>query len=118
MLLMLVCFASAAQAQTIPVICQPHKVVADKLLKEFDEVLVAHGLAGSRLLELYASRDGTFTVLLTRTDGLSCIQGAGTNFILTHNEYPPAWPARPGWASATSTLRWPWVLPVLPSAYC
>lgn len=77
-----------AQAQLIPVICQPHKLVADKLLKEFDEVLVAHGLAGSRLLELYASRDGTFTVLLTRTDGLTCIQGAGTNFILTHNEYP------------------------------
>jgi hypothetical protein len=81
---------SVAYAQPTPVLCQPHGVVKEKLERQYGEVLVAMGLAGTALFEVYASEAGTFTVLLTRPEmrGLSCIQGAGQDFILTGNEYP------------------------------
>ena len=79
-----------AQAQSIPVDCSPHAEVTTKLETQYGEVLVGMGLAGSSLFEVYASKKGTFTVLLTRPGmkGLTCIQGAGTDFVLTGNEYP------------------------------
>jgi len=79
-----------AQAQSIPVVCRPHADITTKLASQYGEVLVAMGLAGSSLLEVFASSKGTFTILLTRPEmkGLSCIQGAGTDFVLTGNEYP------------------------------
>jgi|TARA_R110000824_G_scaffold308833_3_gene496257 hypothetical protein len=81
-----------AQAQQSPVVCQPHGAVKAKLLRQYGEILVARGLAGgTALLEIYASRSGSFTVLLTRPEmrGLTCIQGAGQDFALTGNKYPP-----------------------------
>jgi hypothetical protein len=79
-----------AQAQPTPVVCQPHGAVKAKLLRQYGEVLVARGLAGSSLLEIFASASGTFTILLTRPEmqGLACIQGVGQDFNLTGNEYP------------------------------
>lgn len=79
-----------AQAQSIPVVCRTHDEITTKLEKQYGEVLVAMGLAGSSLFEVYASSKGSFTVLLTRPEmkGLSCIQGAGTDFTLTGNKYP------------------------------
>jgi hypothetical protein len=82
--------ATSAVAQ--PVVCQPHHKVKKELLDKYNEVLVAHGLAGpGALFELYASSSGTWTVILTRSSmaNLSCIQGAGTDFSLTGNKYPP-----------------------------
>jgi|TARA_R110002072_G_scaffold176228_1_gene332132 hypothetical protein len=89
-LLLLLVMCGVAQAQSVPAICQPHGVVKEKLERQYGEVLVAMGLAGTALFEVYASEAGTFTVLLTRPEmrGLSCIQGAGQDFILTGNEYP------------------------------
>jgi len=80
----------SVQAQGIPVVCKPHADITSKLKKQYGEVLIAMGLAGSSLFEVYASSKGTFTVLLTRPEmkGLSCIQGAGTDFVLTGNKYP------------------------------
>jgi hypothetical protein len=87
----------AAQAQPTPMVCQPHAAVTDKLLRQYGEVLVAMGLAGSALFEIYASSRGTFTVLLTRPEmaGLSCIQGVGTDFTLTGNAFPEAKKGKP-----------------------
>ena len=84
-LLLLLVMCGVAQAQSVPVICQPHDVIVTKLEKEYGEVQVAIGSAGSSLFEIYASAEGSFTVLLTRPDmnGISCIQGAGTDFSLT-----------------------------------
>jgi len=79
-----------ARAQSIPVVCRPHAEITTKLATQYGEVLVGMGLAGAALFEVYASAKGTFTVLLTRPGmkGLTCIQGAGTDFVLTGNEYP------------------------------
>ena len=81
----------AAKAQQMPLVCQPHAKIAEHLRKAFSEVVVANGLAGNALFEVYASEAGTWTVLVTRPsmNNLSCVQGTGTDFSLTGNKYPP-----------------------------
>ena len=88
--LIIILLAGTVQAQSIPVVCKPHEALEAKLKKDYGEIRVAMGLAGSSLFEVYASAEGTFTVLLTRPEmkGLSCIQGAGTDFVLTGKKFP------------------------------
>ena len=88
--LIIILLAGTVQAQSIPVVCEPHEALEAKLKKDYGEIRVAMGLAGSSLFEVYASAEGTFTVLLTRPEmkGLSCIQGAGTDFVLTGKKFP------------------------------
>ena len=78
------------QAQQ-PTICQPHAEVNRTLLDRYQEVVIAMGLAGNALFELYASKSGTWTVVVTRPsmNNLPCIQGTGTDLQLTGNKYPP-----------------------------
>ena len=88
--LILLLLTSTVQAQSIPVVCKPHEALEARLRRDYGEIRVAMGLAGSSLFELYASAEGTFTVLLTWPDmkGLSCIQGVGTDFVLTGKKFP------------------------------
>jgi len=80
---------TAAKAQQMPVVCQPHAKIAEHLRKAFSEVVVANGVAGNALFEVYASAAGTWTVLVTRPSmGLACVQGTGTDFSLTGNKFP------------------------------
>ena len=90
LILILNFLAGTVPAQSIPVICEPHEALEAKLKKDYGEIRVAMGQAGSSLFEVYASAEGTFTVLLTRPEmkGLSCIQGAGTDFVLTGKKFP------------------------------
>ena len=89
-LILTLLLGSTAYAQGIPVVCRPHAEITAKLEKKYGEVLIAMGLAGRALFEVYASEKGSFTVLLTRPEmkGVTCIQGAGTDFTLTGNKYP------------------------------
>ena len=89
--LMLAFFTPAAMAQSIPTICQPHAKIKEFLEKKNFEVLIAQGLAGSTtLFQLFANKKGQWTILILRQQmqGLACIQGAGSDFELTGNEYP------------------------------
>ena len=83
-------FTPAVLAQSIPTICQPHNKIKEFLEKKNFEVLIAQGLAGNSLFQLYANAKGQWTVLIMRPQmqGLACIQGAGSDFELTDNEYP------------------------------
>lgn len=67
-----------AQAQK-PNICQPHAEVNRTLLNRYQEVVIAMGLAGNALFELYVSKSGTWTVVVTRPsmNNLPCIQEPG-----------------------------------------
>ena len=79
----------AAKAQQMPVVCQPHSKISAHLLQAFREVVVVTAIAGSALFELYASKSGTWTVVVTRPSmGLACIQGTGTGFEFTGAEFP------------------------------
>ena len=56
---------STAQAQQ-PTVWQPHAEVTKTLFDRYQEVVIAMGLAGNALFELYASKSGTWTVVVTR----------------------------------------------------
>lgn len=69
--------ASCAQAQ-VP--CVQRQEMVDFLRKKYKEGLTYQGLLGgttAALYEVFASESGTFTILMSRPDGLSCIVAAG-----------------------------------------
>lgn len=65
--------------------CAPRDSVVERLQSKFSEQLTAGGLQATQpvqtMVEVWSSPDtGTFTVLLTNPNGISCIVGAGTDF--------------------------------------
>jgi len=83
LLLALLLFGSAAPAKASPP-CGPATKVAAMLLFKYHEVPVAGGLIspnrpGARLM-IVASKRGTFTVLIWRTDDTVCPIASGTHW--------------------------------------
>lgn len=75
--------ATAAAAQSAN--CGLRDNVVEKLASKYDEQLAAGGLQKSRMtqsiMEIWASSEtGTFTVLITSPQGVSCVVAAGTDF--------------------------------------
>ena len=69
---------STAQAETI---CAPRAAIALSLESEYAEVSVGRGLLpDGQLLELFLSVGGSFTVVATTVQGLSCVIIAGTDW--------------------------------------
>lgn len=63
-----------AQANT----CQPRDAIIEKLEDRYSEMLTAGGLQNAQqLLEIWTSASGSFTVLVTRPDGISCVVATG-----------------------------------------
>lgn len=73
--------ASPANAQEAPP-CAPRAGIMEKLEVEFNEKLEAIGVTypGS-LVEILTSKDGTWTMLLTNGNGLSCIVMTGDGWL-------------------------------------
>jgi hypothetical protein len=68
--------AAAQQRQT----CQPREEIVEILGEKYAESRRAYALASpAQMLELFANAEsGTWTALITRPDGVSCIVAAGT----------------------------------------
>lgn len=65
--------------------CAMREAVVERLQSKFSEQLTVGGLQGGQnaqsVVEIWASDEtGTFTVLLTNANGISCIVAAGTDF--------------------------------------
>ncbi|MDC0737767.1 hypothetical protein N6L24_05715 [Cognatishimia sp. SS12] len=65
--------------------CGMRDAVVDRLQSKYSESLTAGGLQGSRnmqtMVEVWASEaTGTFTVILTNPQGISCVVATGTDF--------------------------------------
>jgi hypothetical protein len=73
--------AGTASAQA----CAAFDTMSKQLEQRYAEVPVAAGLAQTgKLLQVFAAKDGsTWTVILTRPDGLSCIVAAGRHWQMT-----------------------------------
>ena len=71
-----------AQSGPRPNSCVPHKVAIDQLAKVFNEKVVGLGLGKNQqsVVELYVSSKGSWTILVTLTNGMSCIAAAGENW--------------------------------------
>ncbi len=74
---------NAAQAAK----CAQRDDLVSRLESKYSEKLSARGLQSEKsMIEVFASvTSGTFTVLLTNPQGVSCVVGAGTNW---HIEEP------------------------------
>lgn len=58
--------------------CAPHDDIVGRLDKSFQEKQRAFGLIGGRaIVELYISAKGSWTIIVTGTDGRTCILAAG-----------------------------------------
>ena len=70
---------AASHAQTN---CAARDTVVEKLASNYGEVFAGGGLQNSsRIFEVWFSEEkGTWTILMTRADGTSCIMASGTNW--------------------------------------
>ncbi len=71
----LICLSAAASAQRS--ICGSHKAVAEHLANHWGEAVRWRGLTGGMLIELYTAKDGGWTLVMTRPDGVACFAAAG-----------------------------------------
>ncbi len=71
--------AAPAHAQNA---CAPRDTVLERLKTGYGETLAAGGLRSqSQVLEVWASEDtGTWTVLMTDANGMTCVMASGTNW--------------------------------------
>ena len=61
--------------------CGERNVVIASLEKTYSEVPASMGLENTGgVIEVLAAPDGSFTILITRPNGLSCIMAAGENW--------------------------------------
>ena len=71
----------AVAASTVPAsaaVCMDHKTLTSYLDKKFKEQPRAVGLIESRnLMEVFVSQNGTWTIVMTSTQGVACIIAAG-----------------------------------------
>lgn len=71
---------SAAAAAAQPPNCAPRDLVIQRLAGRYGETLRNQGLLSrdSTMVEVFSSEEtGTWTILMTRPDGLACLLAAG-----------------------------------------
>jgi len=68
-----------AQAQTK---CLPHEKAVGNLMRHYGEQAIGVGLGskGQSVFELYVADTGTWTILVTRTNGMSCVAASGNDW--------------------------------------
>lgn len=74
--------ATPAAAQTRGA-CLPHQTAVSKLEQGYGEQRVGLGIgpSGGAVYELYVADTGTWTILVTRPNGLSCIAASGDSWM-------------------------------------
>lgn len=90
----LVLAIAAAAASAVSANCAQRDHVVERLQSTFSEQLTVGGLQRTRdtlsVLEIWASDEtGTYTVLLTNPNGISCILAAGTDFFKSPRKHVP-----------------------------
>ncbi len=73
-----VLFAPAALAQPV---CGSHQNISESLKKSYTEAPVSMGLTvGGGVIEVFASDEGTWTLVITQPNGMSCLIAAGQDW--------------------------------------
>lgn len=65
--------------------CALRDTVVERLKSQYSEALTAGGLQGNRVMSSYvevwaSKKTGTFTVIVTTPQGISCVVAAGTDW--------------------------------------
>jgi hypothetical protein len=75
----LISWPLAVQGQAL---CISRSDMAKELLEQFQEVPISIGLAGNKIIEIFASPRGkTFTIVFTTQQGITCPIVAGENWM-------------------------------------
>ena len=70
-------------------ICAPREALVAHLAEAFGERRVGAGLVrDTRMVELFVSEDGSWTIVATDPRGTACLVGNGTNWETTEEELP------------------------------
>ncbi|NBE06526.1 hypothetical protein [Paragemmobacter ruber] len=70
--------------------CGSRDTVTITLAERYGEVRQALGLAQNGVvMELYAAQSGSWTIIITRPDGMTCLLAAGEDFQPTPQTPPP-----------------------------
>lgn len=91
-LIVLLVLAATASAQAPAPQCGPRGDMLKAAAAKYSETTKFFGISGISLIEILTSNTGSWTVLATRPDGLTCVIAAGEDW----NEMPishPSWPS-------------------------
>ncbi len=71
------------EGRTYGAACLPHETAVSKLEQGYGEQRVGLGIgpSGGAVYELYVADTGTWTILVTRPNGLSCIAASGESWM-------------------------------------
>ena len=77
---LLLVFSTPAEAQQVP--CAPREIVVERLKSGYGESPAGLGIQSSgQLIEIWAAPGtGTWTVLMSRPDGNTCVVASGTDW--------------------------------------
>jgi hypothetical protein len=71
----------APPANAVQIQCAKHSQIVTLLAKKYSENPVATGTVNEdRYMQLFVSPKGSWTIVMTRTDGQACILAAGQNW--------------------------------------
>ncbi len=71
-------FAPAALAQPV---CGSHQSISESLKKSYTEAPVSMGVTvGGGVIEVFSSEKGTWTLVITQPNGMSCLIAAGQDW--------------------------------------
>lgn len=74
----LLAFTTSTSAQSAPSVCGDRNTFLEKLNASYGEQPVGMGLANNgTMLEIATSGEGSWTILVTRPDGVSCVVAGG-----------------------------------------
>jgi len=83
--------SSVVAQQRMP--CAPRDVVVESLSgPEHKEKVVLRGIANGNMIEIWVNEAGSFTIILNRPEGLSCMIGTGEAMHPISEEPGPAVP--------------------------
>ncbi|MCW0232372.1 MAG: hypothetical protein OJJ21_02110 [Ferrovibrio sp.] len=71
---------SSARAQQQPLLCGLRDDMGKMLDQRFGEQPQAAGVVGDRIVELLVSQTGSWTILITSTDGRACVVTGGEDW--------------------------------------
>lgn len=73
--------APASEAFAVGVQCAKHNTLVGMLAKKYSENPIAMGTVNEdRFMQLFVSPQGSWTILVTKTNGEACIVAAGQNW--------------------------------------
>ncbi len=78
LILAAILFAPAAAAQAV---CGSHQSISDKLKKSYTETPLSMGVTnGGGIVEVFVSPEGSWTLVVTQPNGMSCLIAAGLDW--------------------------------------